>query len=446
MELKKYKNKKKIKMYILIFMIFLLISIGGYIYYRSYALYEDIKNFDMINGTVEDPGDIYFAYYIDDEISRNIPLQSTGYTLDEEKSNCTNNVTVSFDYSIWEVKLNYQNYNTTTNTRTKCTLYFYKNKTLEKLSQNENIYDIEPDFKQNACDYNCDTDEAGIFRTYDNDGISYYYRGSVKNNYVKFANFYWRILRINGNGSIRLIYDGTTAHDYHEVSADKVIANVAFNTSKDDNMYVGYMYTKGEVHGLSTSSNAKTTLDNWYQANLLNYQNFLDVNAGFCGDRSLINSKNETTGINQISTFYTGYGRSITSTPTLICENMSDYYTVSSATKGNKALTYPIGLLTLDDVMFAGYAGGVTDGTEYIQKENKTNFLTSGVHLHLMTPDFFKVPFGYGTEIGATIYVLTSRIDDSWVTNPFGVRPVVNIRSDVSITGSGTMFDPYVVN
>ena len=76
MELKKYKdNNYKRKSYVILVIGFFLLSISSYLFYKSYALYEERKDFDVINGTVEDPGDIYFAYYIDGVISRNMPLQ-----------------------------------------------------------------------------------------------------------------------------------------------------------------------------------------------------------------------------------------------------------------------------------------------------------------------------------------------------------------------------------
>ena len=98
MELKKYKdNNYKRKSYVILVIGFLLLSISSYLFYKSYAFYEERKNFDVINGIVEDPGDIYFAYYIDGVISRNIPVQNTGYTLDETKSNCNNGVIPTWD-------------------------------------------------------------------------------------------------------------------------------------------------------------------------------------------------------------------------------------------------------------------------------------------------------------------------------------------------------------
>ncbi|MBD9074567.1 hypothetical protein EGP91_00990, partial [bacterium] len=90
MKLEKFKIKKPKKIAIIVFVFMIGIITGYVIFYQSYAFYEERKDFDVINGTVEDPGDIYFAYYIDGVISRNMPLQNTGYTLDETKSNCNN--------------------------------------------------------------------------------------------------------------------------------------------------------------------------------------------------------------------------------------------------------------------------------------------------------------------------------------------------------------------
>ena len=140
MELKKYKNRNKRNLYALIAIGLFLITIGSYLFYKSYALYEEVKNFDVINGIVEEPGDIYFAYYIDNEISRNIPLSNSGYTLNEEKSSCTNDVTISWNQQDWIANLDFSSYKKSDNSRVKCTLYFSKLKydetTLYDLSGN----------------------------------------------------------------------------------------------------------------------------------------------------------------------------------------------------------------------------------------------------------------------------------------------------------------------
>ena len=448
MKLEKYKefHRKRKIIYSLVGLILLAISI--FLFYQSYAFYEEKKNFDVINGTVEDPGDIYFAYYIDGVISRNMPAQNTGYTLDEEKSNCNNGVVPTWDNASWEAKVNYKNYSATTNTRTKCTLYFSKTaKTVKTALGNIEVNTYIPDFTKSACDdSSCESHEKGIFETTDTDGKpTYYYRGSVENNYVKFAGYFWRIVRINSNGSIRMIYDGTSAHANGESSTDRQYGTSQFNTSWDNNMYVGYMYTSGETHGTGTSSTIKTNADKFYTDKLSSYASKLDTNVGFCGDRSNLNNQSGV-GTGTVITYNKGYLRVVESTPTLTCENASDYYTVASASSGNKKLSYPIGLITTDEMMLAGHAGGVFDGLYNHMKTNNGSYLATGNTFWTMTPAGGYNPFG-DTYWRAQLFGVygSGIIDGHGASDTNGLRPVINLKSDVTITGSGTMTDPYVV-
>ena len=446
MELKKYKNKNRRKPYVLIIIGFLLISISTYLFYQSYALYEENRNFDIINGTVEDPGDIYFAYYVNDKISRELPKPSSGYTLDETKSNCNNNVNISWNHASWEANINYQNYNSTSNTRTKCILYFEKTNYFKSVLGNVTILKNKPDFTKSACDdESCESHEKGIYETTDYDGNpTYYYRGSVENNYVKFAGYYWRIIRINSNGSVRVIYDGTSAHANGESSSDRQLGTSIFNSDATDTAFVGYMYEKGNVHGLSSSSVIKNTVDDFYEKKLKSYASKLDANVGFCGDRTVINNTMSGAGTSTTDTFYSGYARVAGSNPTLMCSNMLDYYTTSNASNGNKALTYPIGLITADEVMLAGHAGGIFDGYYNYQKTSKNNYLTVYGNFWTMTPVSSAKGFKVSTWLALNFSVYPEgKIDDPSVAYADGVKPVINIRSDVTITGSGTMTDPY---
>ena len=452
MELKKYKdNNYKRKSYVVLVIGFLLLSISSYLFYKSYALYEERKDFDVINGTVEDPGDIYFAYYIDGVISRNMPLQNTGYTLDETKSNCNNGVVPTWDNAGWKFIGDYHNYSATTNTRTKCTLYFNKTaKTVKTALGNIEVNTYTPDFTKSACDdSSCESHEKGIYETTDTDAKpTYYYRGSVENNYVKFAGYFWRIIRINSNGSIRMIYDGTSAHQNGESSTDRQYGTSQFNINNNDNMYMGYMYTSGEDHGTSTSSTIKTANDKFYTDKLSSYASKLDTNAGFCGDRSNLNNQSGV-GTGTVTTYNKGYLRVEASAPTLACENEGDYYTVSTASSGNKSLTYPIGLITVDEVLLAGYAGGLFDGTYSHMKKNNRVYLTSGDYFWTMTSVGGYNYFG-GVDWIALAFVVTpsyySSVEDGNVSVAYGLRPVINASSDVNIKGSGTKNDPYELN
>ena len=448
MRLKKYHEKKTKNMYILLFASLSILLAAGVLFYKSYALYEEAKDFDVINGTVEDPGDIYFAYYIDGEISREMPMQNTGYTLDETKSNCTNNVTVTWDNASWEAKVNHKNYSATSNTRTKCTLYFNKtSKTVSTVLGNIEVNSYTPDFTKSACDdESCESHEKGIFETTDYDGNpTYYYRGSVENNYVKFAGFYWRIIRINSNGSIRMIYDGTSAHSNGDESVDRQYKTSEFNSVYTDNMYVGYMYTQNEINGLSKSSTIKNVNDNFYITNLMNYQNIMDINSGYCNDRRTILTRNNS-GLGQNDTYYQGYQRMVYSKPELSCQDV-DLFTFSSSLVGNNALTYPIGLITMDELLLAGFGGGAFEGVIVYQKKGYNTFLNTGNYYWTMTPVYGTYAIGDASWTTSVFLKADNKINDFVVTvNRAYLRPVLNIRSDVTITGSGTMTDPYVVN
>ena len=108
-----------------------------------------------------------------------------------------------------------------------------------------------PDFSKTA------TTDEGLFMAEDDKGESYYYRGAVKNNYVSFAGFTWRIIRRNGDGSVRMIYSGKSTTDTGEAVT---IGNSGFNSKYCDPTYVGYKYNEDfELH-----ENNGTTGYTWF--------------------------------------------------------------------------------------------------------------------------------------------------------------------------------------
>ena len=445
MKLHKFRvrnNKKFAFIFIGVVFLFLL---GGIYLYSSFAVFNEEKHFNVINGEIADPGDIYFAYYVDGEITRSMPKQNTGYKLDTEKSECTNGVVPGWDYANWKFTADYTGYNATDYTRTRCNLYFVKETTVNTVLGTLTVNTFTPDYSKSACDSTtCESHEKGIFAVEDDNGTSYYYRGSVENNYVKFAGYYWRIIRINGNGSIRMIYDGTVAHDNGEASEDREYGTSQFNPNYNNNMYVGYMYTSGNAHGLGTSSTIKTANDNFYTSKLASYASYIDTSSGFCGDRSTLNNQSGV-GTGTVSTYYKGYLRVSTNTPSLKCENSSDYYTVSSASSGNKALTYPIGLITADEVLLAGSSGGVFDGAYNYQKSTPNAYLTIGQYFWTMTPAGYYNPFGSTNWRSHVFGVHTSGLIDDYDTDgTAGLRPVINLKSTLKFTGDGTKNNPYI--
>lgn len=308
----------------------------------------------------------------------------------------------------------------------------YKNFSfVKKILEDNTVNTTTPDFSRIA------TTDEGMFSAPDNDGTSYYFRGAVTNNYVKFANFWWRIIRVNGNGSVRLIYDGTTTHANGESSTDRHIGTSAFNTNNNDNAYVGYMYgtpgstTYEATHANVNNSAVKTTLDNWYESNLSNYSNYIDTEVGFWGDRTAYSG----TGL---GTKYTTYGSLVrldnNKTPTFEYNNSNDLYTTSGSSQGNKALQYPIGLITADEV---AYAGGVH------LRNNTRYYLYAGQDYYWTMSPYYYSGIAYVYSVYSTGALATgSNVD--WAV--LGVRPVINLRGDLSVTGTGTSTDPYEVS
>ncbi len=235
------------------------------------------------------------------------------------------------------------------------------------------------------------TQEAGLYEMEDDYGTSYYFRGAVENNYVYFAGFYWRIIRINGDGSIRLIYDGTTAHEngYTREYNDRFVGNSPYNTNWNDNAYVGYMYgTVGassyeETHANINDSTIKTYLDNWYKTNIVD-KGYAEVVSDeiFCNDREIDQNAGSLNGQTGYTTL--GYGKNNTfyataarvgigisnPTPKLTCTQKNDAFTVSDEEKGNGDLTYPVGLITADEIALAGIKFGSMNFSNYLNKNN----------------------------------------------------------------------------
>ncbi len=313
-----------------------------------------------------------------------------------------------------------------------------------------------------AGEYKEATGKTGIYETEDEEGTSYYYRGAVDNNYVDFAGFYWRIIRINGNGSIRLIYSGKKTEIDGTGQKDEILKN-GYNDSSNryteielstgsktgpysgsglynDNAYVGFMYgdvgatTYAETHKNEHDSNAKKELDNWYTENLKEVEGKLDTQAGFCNDRSLGEGYSSTSS--GYGTEYANYGAYDRiwnkRQPTLKCKNKTnDYFTWKNhATTGNQALDKPIGLITADEVMYAGGTGDT----------NYTYYLYNGTYYWTMSPGYFggSTARVFSVSLGGDLY-------DSNVLDLSALRPVINVDpSKVKISGTGTIKDMYV--
>ena len=317
----------------------------------------------------------------------------------------------------------------------------------ETILANNTVNETTPDFSAVA------TTNEGLFKAQDDLGTSYYFRGAVNNNWVKFGkdssnkDIYWRIIRINGDGSIRMIYSGTTAPTSSTATVmtgtGTQIGTSTFNSSRDKAEYVGYMYTEGEQHGNSTSSPIKTTLDNWYAGTTLK-DNDLVADQIFCNDRSASTSdvayseSNYTTLTSWNSTgtqyYYGTQGRLKDSkSPVLTCPTASDKFTVNTS-NGNGALTYPVGLITADEVAMAGGVEN-TDNTSYYLYTNQNYWSGS--------PCVF---YSSGEDTEFIVYYPGNLNAYHSVYNDYGARPVVSLSSKAKLSGSGTYNDVYTVS
>ena len=378
-------------------------------------------------------GDVVVNNYVNGEYSVEAPAIGTGYKVD--KIVCDNGATATWDSKDWGPTIS----NVTR--RSKCNIYFVdaEKVNIGNVAVPLDDYGLCPTVNADGTVTvtEAESQYGYLCKAKDAYGDSYYYRGNVTNNYVKFAGFYWRIIRINGDGTVRVIYDGTSAHANGESSTDRQIGTSAFNSRYDDNAYVGYMYGKtdastyAETHANTNNSAIKTYLDTWYENNIKGTANeqYIADNI-FCNDRSLA-SNNTGTGADTSVTYYRWYnsaGTTQNSKMMLTCPQKNDAFTVNDTTKGNGALTYGIGLLTTDEVALAG--GWSSDNLNY--------YLYSGQDYWLASP------FGF-YRYGATGRFVRSSgyLNDISVEAPFGARPVFNLTSDILKNGDGTSSNPY---
>ena len=291
-----------------------------------------------------------------------------------------------------------------------------------------------PDFSKTSCSVesnngiDCGESTIGLYEGEENGKRIYYFRGDVDDNWVSFAGFYWRIIRTNSDGSIRMIYAGT---DPDVTTGEGTqIGTSTFNSAYNASYYVGLKYTVNEQHGTTTDSSIMETLNTWYSNNLASYANQLTSGTGFCGDRDMASGYSWSAEPSD-TIRYAAYERVITNkTPSLDCNTASDNFTTSGTGTGNGALQYPIGLITADEVALAGGRNGTI---------NYGYYLYTGQAYWTMTPYSFPLAIVFQVSSNGPLNSYNIGLAEC------GVRPVINLRADVSLSGSGTSSDPYVV-
>ena len=412
--------------------------------YFAYSKFFVSEEQAVIRTTVGDfiYGDVVIGAYIDGEYSSTIPGKNDGYVV--ENVVCDNGAVGKWDDNKWGLLT------TNLSKRTKCNVYFKKLVTkvpdiIAQLDTSGKCPTVNDDGSVSVT--GVEATNGYLCKAPDAYGDSYYYRGNVTNNYVKFADKYWRIVRINGDGTVRVIYDGTSAHANGESSSDRQIGTSAFNSSYGDNAYVGYMYgqtgasTYADAHANTNDSTIKSYIDNWYNTNIVGTTNeqYLADNI-FCNDRSISSNKPDSynnLGYGTNATAYRWYygpwsSGGYNSNMRLTCPQKNDAFTVSDTTNGNGALTYPVGLLSTDEIVLAG--GWNASNSGY--------YLYSGQYWWASSPGGFN---GNGAIV-RRVYSNGNANDAYFVTYDSGVRPVFNLKAEVLAQGSGTVSDPYRIS
>ncbi len=412
--------------YALILGVVLLVTVSSIFSYAKYQRIEDIK---LVEGNINyKPYDFkMMAMYKSDDGTNYTEIDTlpeSGYLINEEKSYCTvNNVDKDNNARIYTNNGEHIIKNLSKNE--KCYLYFDNATTAKSIDELVNklskIAKIEsPDFSKIA------TTDEGVYKERDGmyGGYSYYWRGASTTNYVKFGGYCWRIVRINGDGTMRLIYDGTTCHNNGEITTDSIVTNTAYNTNYNKSEYVGWTYTEGlqrpTNNNEGTDTSIKITLENWYNINLKSQETKI-ADGKFCNDRNVDSGYVWSSAPNG-PLYYLEYKRLyINYVPILSCTS-PDIYTLK------------IGLITADEVM---YAGGKDDN-------NLSYYLYNGQNYWTMSPCNWDE---INTWSNVFALNLNGNLSIWYVGNTYGMRPVINLKADTQIlTGNGSIGNPYIIN
>ena len=371
-----------------------------------------------------------FGEYVEADI-----IPASGYALNMEQSYCGQSQdgeiirddTVSFTYEKGSMT-----FSNVTKKGTKCYLYFdiYEGPRLltEAIKDGKSVQ-IRSDFSTVLTD-----DTTGIiYSTSDNDGMSYYFAGDTEENWVRFGGYYWRIIRINGDGTIRLIYAGEDSGSVTDanrtgtttqISLDRNTTAYAFNAESNRSEYVGLKYTQGSQHGNSSNSDILDTMNTWYITNISSADRaHVDTSAWFCSDRNMASGYSWSSIPSSIIRYATYERLGTNKTPTLQCNNASDRLTTLNG----------IGLITADEVV---YAGGMAYGVN-----NQEYYLCINDSYWTMSPAYFGYTSSFVYYVSSSGGLYNDGVDHS----ASGIRPVINLKADTTVTGDGTASNPFEV-
>ena len=289
-----------------------------------------------------------------------------------------------------------------------------------------------------------------IFEENETDSTVYYFAGDIKNNWVKFGNYltddpdgkwskgdpiYWRIIRTNADGSVRMLYSGNSPS-----TTEGYIGTSEFNSLGNSSMYVGYKYgTSGTLASNRTNENdstIKTFIDNWYINNLSSYTKYISTEAVYCNDRQLSSG---STYNNYTLYFYKNILNDDGSYASYYCDETKDAF---SGNNTEAKLTYPIGLMTVDEAVIAGCKAGEYCNLWY-NRNSVGGSITGSAGWWLLTPDSVQVGNSYMWSVNMSY---PGGISTCFADTNLTVRPVISIKGDVLLSkGDGSSENPYEI-
>lgn len=293
----------------------------------------------------------------------------------------------------------------------------------------------------------------------------YFYRGKVNNNII-FNNMCWKIIRTTETNGTKLIYNGVPTNGKCDATGSSTqIGNSSFNSDYKDNAYVGYMYgisgsdTYSKTHENINDSTIKKYIENWFSTNFTSDETTNKIeDTVYCNDRSLkqydISEWDWDTKAFKTTTYGAiGYGTNVTGyvaiarasynstnpSPNLKCLNEEDKFTTKEE-NGNGKLKNPIGLITLDETLLAGFNVFEASKEDY---HDTNNYLYTGQEFWTMSPVYVSTS---GSAYIGYIYSSGS-ISSDYAGYEHGVRPVISLNNNTLVEneGNGTIENPYVV-
>ena len=422
-------------------------------YYASLRLgYIDVNdlntelydvNLNVVNGTVPSSkkrvtlnGEVTF-----------IVTPNDGYTLDDAVVNCTGGTLTDNTLTITNIRKNIT-----------CEVVLHEDRPFKSGTLAAQILIDNPTINKrtNFGVTNTATTTGTIYQTNKTEDGStvYYYSGNTTKNWVKFGGFYWRIIRTNEDKNVRLLYAGTS-HD----TTEGYMGDTYFSESSYGTMYAGYMYGTtgyGSLPGNRTNTNdspIKTVIDTWYRNNLLtNYDKYISKTAIYCNDRSVgsgnFSSEHYNGAFTRLQDNYApsykcgenGKGALFEST-----QAIEDKFSASTTGGGNGQLTYPIAMMTADEITFAGGKISSESILQWYYQNSAGKSITSSNSWWLLTPygylDYATKIFNVSGNRGASGFLGSYEAADSYY-----VRPALSLKSCVKyLSGNGTPTSPYEV-